>query len=59
MNGPADYTSSKDAYMLIYARRQKVSTSTESVPGPQAPALDKVAGLNRQYEEACNTYLKK
>lgn len=56
MNNPTDCTSSKDAYMLIYARRDK---ETGPVAAPQCLARQRVAELNRRHEDACNAYLKK
>ncbi|GJJ12668.1 hypothetical protein Clacol_006912 [Clathrus columnatus] len=54
-----NYTSSKDAYMLIYARCDKGSTFAGISPRPQSLTHRSVEELNCRHEEACNAYLKK
>ena len=55
------YTSSKDAYMLIYARRQSGSSSTGCQLSPEPPlqARRRVAELNRGHDIACASYMER
>ncbi|KAG6867026.1 hypothetical protein C0991_003943 [Blastosporella zonata] len=67
---PMEYISSKDAYMLIYARKANLSSSVASfslanvdtkldIPTPPSEAMDVVNALNVAHDEACETYDKK
>ncbi|KAJ7172277.1 hypothetical protein C8R46DRAFT_1175273 [Mycena filopes] len=49
---------SKDAYMLIYARKEPCSTSQDP-PRPPPPALSVVEVLNATHDEACENYIEK
>ncbi|KAJ7724461.1 hypothetical protein DFH07DRAFT_854832 [Mycena maculata] len=50
--------SSKDAYMLIYARREACSSS-QDIPVPPSHALDVVNALNAAHDKACESYAEK
>ncbi|KAJ7444900.1 hypothetical protein FB451DRAFT_1343700 [Mycena latifolia] len=50
--------SSKDAYMLIYARREPCAPSQE-VPVPPPQALAVVTALNAAHDTACASYAEK
>ncbi|KAK2466793.1 hypothetical protein APHAL10511_001051 [Amanita phalloides] len=54
---------SKDAYMLIYARRasrSRVETESElTIPSPPSRASDAVESLNRAHSQACDEFTQK
>ncbi|TFY67092.1 hypothetical protein EVG20_g4062 [Dentipellis fragilis] len=60
---PAATTStmmSKDAYMLVYARRgSRQEHQLQAPPKPPPRALEAVQKLNREHEEACASYQEK
>ena len=64
-NVQADYTpnyiSSKDAYMLIYARRQSESVGTgyDQLPEPPPQARERVADLNKLHGVECASYMER
>ncbi|KAJ7156934.1 hypothetical protein C8R43DRAFT_1183392, partial [Mycena crocata] len=51
--------SSKDAYMLIYARKEPCSPSQVEVPVPPTPALEVVNALNTAHDAAYERYTEK
>lgn len=52
------YLSSKDAYMLIYARKESNNIMKESMLVPPAEALSIVRSLNEKHALACEEYNK-
>ncbi|KAF8587403.1 cysteine proteinase [Ramaria rubella] len=50
------YVSSKDAYMLIYARREAISPNPLLLQPPPL-ARERVANLNRLHDDACASYI--
>lgn len=57
----SSYVSSKDAYMLIYARRQSGSSDTghDQLPKPPSQARERVADLNKLHHMACSSYTER
>ena len=55
------YITSKDAYMLIYARREQTAPTDQPVTPPEPPedVLEEVQLFNAAHEEACNVYTEK
>jgi ubiquitin carboxyl-terminal hydrolase 48 len=55
------YISSKDAYMLIYARRQPASSNNGCHPLPEPPsqARERVEDLNKSHDIACASYMER
>lgn len=53
-----NYISSKDAYMLIYARRDASASRDASQPllVPPKAARERVANLNKKHEDACTAF---
>ncbi|KAJ7510074.1 cysteine proteinase [Mycena galericulata] len=49
--------SSKDAYMLIYARKE--ACPSPEIPTPPSRALEVVNALNAAHDKACDSYAKK
>ncbi|KAF7363613.1 hypothetical protein MSAN_01018400 [Mycena sanguinolenta] len=56
---PQSRISSKDAYMLIYARKEACSQSPVSDPTPPPAASAVVEALNTAHGEACKAYIEK
>ncbi|KAJ7047010.1 hypothetical protein C8F04DRAFT_1062446 [Mycena alexandri] len=57
---PESRISSKDAYMLIYARKEPCSsTLSRDPPVPPLPALSFVDALNAAHDKACESYMEK
>ncbi|EJD02420.1 cysteine proteinase [Fomitiporia mediterranea MF3/22] len=48
--------SSKDAYMLIYARREEPNLDDARVPVPPTDALEIIRSSNEEHEKACADY---
>ncbi|KAF8212019.1 hypothetical protein K438DRAFT_1223096 [Mycena galopus ATCC 62051] len=55
---PQSRIPSKDAYMLIYARKEACSQSPDP-PIPPPAALSVVEALNKAHEKACESYTEK
>ncbi|THH17534.1 hypothetical protein EW146_g3292 [Bondarzewia mesenterica] len=54
------YVNSKDAYMLIYARRRPIGENARrETRDPPSRALDAVRKLNNAHEEACAAFVEK
>lgn len=66
MNARPTTVTSRDAYMLVYARKrtslsdtQRVNDSFAPVPTPPRPAMEVVEQLNAKHDEACEKFAAK
>lgn len=51
--------SSKDAYMLVYVRRNDQKVNSSEAPEPPPQALEYVESLNREHNERCKAFEEK
>ncbi|KAJ7775067.1 hypothetical protein B0H16DRAFT_1672615 [Mycena metata] len=56
---PESRISSKDAYMLIYARKESCNSPSRDPPVPPLPASSVVDALNAAHDKACESYAEK
>jgi hypothetical protein len=60
-NHHSSYISSKDAYMLIYARHEAGTSNTNrhELPEPPLLARERIANLNGSHDDTCAVYMKR